>query len=48
MSADFIVFAVVVVCLLYWIGSNVHAIAKRGELLMTPMTGRSHGGNTGF
>ena len=31
MSADFIVFAVVVVCLLYWIGTNVHAIAKRGE-----------------
>jgi hypothetical protein len=31
MSADFIVSAVVVVCLLCWIESNVHAIAKRGE-----------------
>lgn len=31
MSTEFVVFAVVVVFLLYWIASNVHAIAKRGE-----------------
>jgi hypothetical protein len=31
MFTAFIVFAVVVVIMLYWIGSNVYAIAKRGE-----------------
>jgi hypothetical protein len=31
MSVHFILFAVVVVCLLYWIGTNVHAIAKRSD-----------------
>jgi hypothetical protein len=36
MSADFIVFAVVAVCLLYWIGTNVHAIAKHGEPARDP------------
>jgi hypothetical protein len=31
MLTPFNVFAVVVVLLLWWIGQNVHAIAKRGE-----------------
>jgi hypothetical protein len=46
MSADFIMFAVAVVCLLYWIGTNVHAIAKRGEPARDPddrpLTWREH------
>jgi hypothetical protein len=37
---------VVVVCLLYWIGSNIHAIAKRGEPAHDPddrpLTWREH------
>jgi hypothetical protein len=36
MSTTFAVFAVVVVFLLYWIGENVHAIAKRGEPAQDP------------
>jgi hypothetical protein len=47
MSTEFVVFAVIVVFLLYWIGANVHAIAKRANLLMTPTRDRSHGVNTG-
>jgi hypothetical protein len=31
MSTEFVIFAVVVVFMLYWIGTNVQAIAKRGE-----------------
>lgn len=36
MSVAFIVFAVVVVCLLYWIGTNVLVIARRGEPAQDP------------
>jgi hypothetical protein len=42
----FIVFAVVIVLLLWWIGSNVYAIAKRGEPAQDPndrtLTVREH------
>jgi hypothetical protein len=47
MSTEFVVFAVIVVFLLYWIGTNVHAITKRAKLLMTPTRDRSHGVSTG-
>jgi hypothetical protein len=36
MLTAFNVFAFIVVVLLYWIGTNVHAIAKRGEPARDP------------
>ena len=46
MFTPFNVFALVVVFLLWWIGTNVHAIAKRGEPARDPedrpLTWREH------